>query len=816
MSVELPKGAGTQQLGEENDFTNAANQNEADPQLVNELSETGLGEPTDDVEFPGVPEITSMGDDAPGFFERVIPNFKAIMVSDDLGKLEIFQEAFKDDPRWGGGFVDKFGNPMMIWNEMPYYVNKPGFTTTDFNTVLGEIIKYIPATKYVGKAKSLKETVLRGVPSYTATELGSKVGEAAMTPETVEARDQTLGDVAKETGIITGIGVGADVIVPTVVKPGVEVAKKVTQAGKQAVSESLKIAGRAGFPQITEEVIQQSKYPLTRGQRTAELPEGPTPRSTTQTGVEDELRRAQDSGLGTTIIRGFDDQQLSLIRQDAVELQTELGANTIGRDGLYGNIPSAAAEETQSIIGGRAAALKEESSALYQDLLKVPSPPMMTAEGVGIVSRNMLDIPPSMGVTGRQLDNMPILKSEITNLQRISKASANPKFKDQSLMTLNSYQKSLGLAVRQAPPGSAEQAVLARMKSDLDEAIYSGIEQGFIKGDQAVIDQLRNATGLYRQYMGLTGKLTAKDTQERAANKILTSLSNNNYTPMQVTNLLFGHNRFAPNQAVPLVLKELERSLPPAEFDQVVRLMKDGILTRAFAGTGGDITRTAIVKNYNDIFNNQRAITEMLFSPEEITRIKQFRKDVMPTLWAEIKDNPSGTSYKILSSLSRQNLLSFPSPIVRAAAPTVVKGVEEAQQATKAIDAVKQTLDRFQAPLFSSTAQAAIRPEVREETDGEEVLRELPESERRKLDESIDGLQQRVDPEVVEPVRLDGPQTSAVMSPVENTDLFADLDFGTQPQMSDTALSSIVLPRDDDREIAMRRMARQSGIGGLV
>ena len=44
----------------------------------------------------------------------------------------------------------------------------------------------------------------------------------------------------------------------------------------------------------------------------------------------------------------------------------------------------------------------------------------------------------------------------------------------------------------------------------------------------------------------------------------------------------------------------------------------------------------------------------------------------------------------------------------------------------------------------------------------------------------------------------------------------ADLDFGTQPQMSNAALSSIVLPRDDDREIAMRRMARQSGIGGLV
>ena len=815
MSVELPKGAGTQQPGE-NDLSNAADQYQPDPQIASQLMEEGYGDPTDDFEFPNLPEISNMGDDAPGFFERVIPNFKAIMTSDDLGKTEIFQEAFKDDPRWGGAFVDKFGNPIIVWNRVPYYVNKPGLSGTDMASFTGEVLKYIPASKFVAKAKTAKDTVMRGLGAYTATETVSKIGEAAITPETVEARDQSLADVAKETGLITGIGVGADVVIPPIVKPVVE-------GGKSVIRETTKAAGKVSakigetlFPRFTPDVIQKSKYPLTQGQRTAEIPEGPTPRSTEQTGVEDELRRAQDSGLGTNIIRGFDDAQLDAIRKDALELQSELGANTIGRDGLYGNIPSAAAEETQSIVSSRAAQLKEEASALYQDLLKVPNPPMMTAEGVGTVSRNMLDIPASMGVTGRQLENMPILRSEITNLRRISKAAADPKFQDQALSTLHSYQKSLNIAKKQAQPGSAEEAVLMRMKSELDDAIYNGIEQGFIKGDQAVIDQLRNATGLYRQYAGLSGKLSVKDTQERAANKILLSLSNNNYTPMQVTNLLFGHNKFAPNQSVPLVLKELKKSLPPAEYDQVVRLLKDGILTKAFAGTGGDITRTAIVKNYNDVFNNQRAITELLFSPEEIARIKQFRKDVMPTLWAEIKDNPSGTSYKILSSLSRQNLLSFPSPMVRAVAPSVMKGVDEAAQATKAIDAVRQTTDRFQAPLLSGSAQALIRPEVRDEAEGDELLRDLPTRERIKIDQGIDSLNQSINPENVDPVRLDQSNKTSMISPVEDADIFADLDFGTQPQMDQTALSSIVLPRDDDREIAMRRMARQSGIGGLV
>ena len=105
---------------------------------------TGEGQ---EIEFPEVPEATDMGGDAPGFVEGIIPNFKAMMARDDVGKLEIFENSFKDDPRWGGGFQDKYGNPMMIWNNKPYYVNKPGASAQDFGTFVGEIYKYLPAMK---------------------------------------------------------------------------------------------------------------------------------------------------------------------------------------------------------------------------------------------------------------------------------------------------------------------------------------------------------------------------------------------------------------------------------------------------------------------------------------------------------------------------------------------------------------------------------------------------------------------------------------------------------------------------------------------
>jgi hypothetical protein len=42
------------------------------------------------------------------------------------------------------------------------------------------------------------------------------------------------------------------------------------------------------------------------------------------------------------------------------------------------------------------------------------------------------------------------------------------------------------------------QAILIQMKDKLDKSIYDGIERGFVTGDQEVLDQLKEATGLVR------------------------------------------------------------------------------------------------------------------------------------------------------------------------------------------------------------------------------------------------------------------------------------------------------------------------------
>ena len=217
--------------------------------------------------------------------------------------------------------------------------------------------------------------------------------------------------------------------------------------------------------------------------------------------------------------------------------------------------------------------------------------------------------------------------------------------------------------------------------------------------------------------------------------------------------------------------------------------MKDAVLTKAFQGKGGEVTRTAIVNNFNDVFNKQSAVIKELFSPEEIARIKQFRQDVMPTLWAEIKLNPSGSGYTIMSGLARNGLLNFPMlGAGRVVAPTVIKAIDETASTKTAVDAVRQTLDRFQAPLISSAVASGIRTEVREDAPAENTgIQQMPQNIVDDLQTSIDSFQ----------------------VPTVGGNIFSPNNTLSPQQM----LSPTVLPNEDDREIAMRQ---QMGIAGLV
>ena len=747
MGIALPEGAAT--INQSTTVTEEAkNTEEAEKSYLQRLKElpgnlyeayTGENVP---IEFPNIPEATDMGGDAPGFIEGLLPNLKIMLARDDLGKTEIMKNSFEGDERWGGAFSDKFGNPMIVWNDQPYYVNKPGFSGQDFGTFVGEVIKFAPAMKFVNKAKTVLGTAGRGAGAYSTTELGSQALESAMTPETTKLKDQTTSDLAKDVGISTTIGVGADLVVPGVAK-GVT---KGVKAGANVVSDATKM-----FPRFNPETSIKSKFALTQGQRTAELPDvkkgSIQSKVTQQLEEEDVLRNAPSTNpLASNIIKGFDESQLTAIRNEADLLRKEFGS---GRVDIVDadDIPTAVGEEIQTSVTKTATSLKDKAGRAYEVVKGAEFQPVMSREGVLETTNNALNSVLSkdgLGITQRELADMKILNRELEYLKRINNLAQKPNFKGSPLNILSGYQKSLNRAVRSAEEGSPEQLALNRIKGEVDKAVFEGIEKGIITGDEAVLDSLKEATDLYRQYIGLTGKAGGKDSQEKAANRILQMITNPNYTPKQVVTAFFGHAKFNPNQSMGLVLNKLKNVLPEEQYQEVVALAKDAVLEKAFSGTGkSGVTRTNIVNNYDDVFVKNKAITSLLFNADEIKRIKQFRDDVMPTLWADIKLNPSNSGYTILSGMARNGLLNY-ARLVPIVGTEFVEGVQRIGSTAQAINATRQYLNRVNKPLFSATVQSSIRPVAVEADDEVEsstlqsIIQNAPESLKEKLLEGSD------------------------------------------------------------------------------
>ena len=214
--------------------------------------------------------------------------------------------------------------------------------------------------------------------------------------------------------------------------------------------------------------------------------------------------------------------------------------------------------------------------------------------------------------------------------------------------------------------------------------------------------------------MGLTGKGTAKDSQQKAANKILEKLTNPNFTPVQLSNALFGHAKFNPAQSMNIVLSKLKNSIPDEQYNETLALLKDAVLQKAFSGRGkSGITRTNIVNNFDEIFIKNKNIIDNIFTKDEVAKIKKFRENVMPTLWAEIKLNPSGTSYTILGALARRGLF-YTSPLPMGFGD-IGKAVDEMSQITSAKNAIRQWLLRKNQPLLSNITSATTRPSAIQE-----------------------------------------------------------------------------------------------------
>ena len=681
------------------------------------------------IEYPDAKEVTEIDI---GFWEDLIPSAKGLFVRSDAGKAEIIKDTYEADERFGGAYVDKFNNPLILWQNKPYYINKPGFTELDFNNVLSEIIKFYPASKFVSGAKNIGGVLKRGIPAYGGTEIANIIAEENIAPEV--AKEKNIAERVGEVATSTGIGVGTDIVAPPV-------AKVVGKGVKAIIPDKL----ISNLPRLTPEVyetVTKSKFMLTKGQAGTKPPTkadsgDAQAQASRQIMEEDRIRYSKDDGA--EILTGFDEAQLDQIRTEADKLTKEMGTGkVVGLEKK--DIPIESATSIKNIVSDIADKKQKTARDLYTN--NAISQLTITPEGVNRFATNALDNLSELKFGQFTMSQMPLLSKVKSDLTRIKKLSANPRFKQQSFNVLRDYQMQLNSLRKIAQgknPSSQEALAIDNVKKTLDNFITEGIDNAFIVGDQEIIDNLLKANKSYREYMNLTGQnVRGKDRVQTATNTILQKLTDPRLDADAVVNIFFGHSKFNPPSVMNNVLTEIQKNIPKEQFKEVIALVKDGVLTRAFSGKGDSgVTRTNIVNNYNDIFKRNKNLINRLFSETELNRIKEFKDNVLPTLWAELKMNPPNTANTLLFALMNKGLLNYAGKIPFVGEMVSPQTFKELGTKSRASDAVRGYLQRKKAPLFSTSIQATIRTED-DDDELTKFLDDISSSGKKKILETID------------------------------------------------------------------------------
>lgn len=96
-----------------------------------------------------------------------------------------------------------------------------------------------------------------------------------------------------------------------------------------------------------------------------------------------------------------------------------------------------------------------------------------------------------------------------------------------------------------------------------------------------------------------------------------------------------------------------------------------------------------------------------IFSPDELSKIKEFRDNVVPTMWADKRliQNPSASGYTMMGALARVGIL--PAAVrLGVALPVLGESVRELgtqSSAAFARDAVAQSIRIANTPLLKSS-----------------------------------------------------------------------------------------------------------------
>lgn len=606
---------------------------------------------------------------------------------------------------------DPEGNPGIVIDGKPFYLNKPGMSGADAFGFFGDLVSYIPAGKLAsvfnkGYQRMFAASIGTGATTTIKEMLSQQFGSDEPIDTTIIALDavfggagQRIGDalsnyVASRKKFKDAAGNYTDDFKQALKEAGLNL-EDITKEGRRVLERAYQHIGRTMGQQVSDVrgAVSQAEadifqIPLTKGQRTGDIE---------QLGREEGMRHGVYGDKGKKVIGEFDVSQSKAIEAGVQKVGEKLSDSPVPIN-LFAD-PMEGASTLISRLQKVASEEKDTVKKLY-DVTK-----MATLE---VIPEAITDIAPSARRLIKEADvdlSKEITPVALQMMNKINQFSQKAKPKEPFMPTpdvktianvpikeLEAFRRQLGQLAKNTTNASDSRAATQIMQS-FDDWLEKSIDDSLIVGEATDLETLKEARSFFKQYAKKFREKGGRSIDAQAQ-KLITKMLDPNINANDALALFFGRGRIGETSVQTAVLKKLQ-SIFKDDPEALTMFRQTALLRLVQDKQNNMLSSKQMVNRIDDLLTGGgKEFAEVLLNDSQRDTLKAFRNSVSRTIMPQEAMNPAKTAYT-LARLARDVLSALGLGAKMAVAPVTTTAVETAgaMSRSKAIKEATSELD---------------------------------------------------------------------------------------------------------------------------
>jgi hypothetical protein len=461
---------------------------------------------------------------------------------------------------------DKDGNPYVVIEGKPFYLNKPGLSGADAAGFVGDLIKYAPVGSLASMFKSGVSRVLAaGGGSGAVSSVSEFFSQVAGSKQPFDVEkvglDVVFGGAGQKVGdvlqsfvkgsrpVFDATGNYSNEFMSALKDAKIDI-NQFGDAGRKTLEQAYSQIGK-GFAREAENIVSQASkaeadvfnIPLTRGQASGNV---------SQIAREEAMRQGGRGDIAQQRMLDFQRKQKEAIDQAI----SEKVFPSISGKGMFTGQQEAGGTMLEMIKNaaekGRSAASAEYDKLNLQDVR------LSTKVFGDLFSRARSAIDEADIIASPELT--PKTATIFEQIQTIIPETGKAEITDVSLKQIEKVRRQVSNLAKDAAPGSTDAKAAREVIGAFDSWLDDAIQNGLAKGDPTQLETLKKARSLWSNYKSSFGAPTGSAAKGPSADarRIVSKMVAGDLTPTESMNLLFGVSKLGDNQTATRVAKRLK------------------------------------------------------------------------------------------------------------------------------------------------------------------------------------------------------------------------------------------------------------------